>query len=98
MRTVKRYVREVKEDRGRVAYVRFETVPGLQAQVDFSDFKVVEADGRQTTLYSFMMVLGFSRHMYVEFVEHCTMTSFLDCHQRAFGILGASFQRFSTTT
>lgn len=86
--TVKRYVREVKEERDRIAYVRFETVPGLKAQVDFADFKVIEADGRETTVYSFVMVLGFSCHMYVEFVEHCTMTSFLDCHKNAFGYFG----------
>lgn len=86
--TVKRYVKGVKEERDRIAYVRFETVPGLQAQVDFADFKVVEADGRETTVYSFVMVLGYSRHMYVEFVEQCTMTSFLDCHKNAFGYFG----------
>ncbi len=31
--TVKRYVSQVKEERDRVAYLRFETHPGLQAQV-----------------------------------------------------------------
>ena len=30
------------------------------------------------------MVLGYSRHMFVEFIEHCTMTAFLDCHINAF--------------
>ena len=34
------------------------------------------------------MVLGFSRHMYVEFVERCTMSAFLDCHKSAFGYFG----------
>jgi transposase len=86
--TVKRYVRGIKEERDRVAYIRFETVPGLQAQVDFADFKVIEADGKETTLYSFIMILGYSRHMYVELVDHCTMTSFLDCHKNAFGYFG----------
>jgi transposase len=83
--TVKRFVRQVKEARDRVAYIRFETVPGLQAQVDFGDFKVRDAGGTDTTLYAFVMVLGFSRHMYVEFIERCTMTGFLDCHKHAFG-------------
>ncbi len=83
--TVKRYARQIKEKRDRIAYVRFETVPGLQAQVDFGDFKVVSASGQEITLYAFAMVLGFSRHLYVEFVERCTMSTFLDCHKHAFG-------------
>jgi len=33
-------------------------------------------------------VLGFSRHMYVEFIDHCTQTAFLDCHKHAFGHFG----------
>ncbi len=86
--TVKRHVRCVKGKRDRVAYVRFETNPGLQAQVDFGDFKVTSQDGEEVTVYAFVMVLGFSRHMYVEFVEHCTMTIFLDCHKNAFGHFG----------
>jgi transposase len=86
--TVKRFVRTVKEERSRVAYLRFETHPGRQAQVDFGDFKIIGPDGREETLYCFVMVLGFSRHMYVEFIEHCTMTVFLDCHKRAFGFFG----------
>jgi transposase len=83
--TVKRYVRGLKEERGRVAYVRFETAPGLQSQVDFGDFKVICEDGQELTLYAFIMVLGFSRHMYVEFVKLCTMPVFLECHMNAFG-------------
>lgn len=86
--TVKRYVRQSKEQRDRVAYIRFETNPGLQAQVDFGDFQITSSNGRVETVYAFVMVLGFSRHMYVEFVDHCTMTSFLDCHKNAFGFFG----------
>jgi transposase len=86
--TVKRFVRTLKEERSRVAYLRFETHPGRQAQVDFGDFKVIGPDGREETIFCFVMVLGFSRHMYVEFIERCTMTVFLDCHKRAFGFFG----------
>jgi len=86
--TVKRYVRTVKEKRDRIAYVRFETMPGQQAQVDFADFQVLNPDGQVQTLYLFVMVLGYSRHMYVEFVERCTMTAFLDCHLNAFSFFG----------
>jgi len=53
--------------------------------VDFGDFQVLGPDGQVQTLYVFVMVLGYSRHMYIEFVERCTMTVFLDCHINAFG-------------
>jgi len=85
---VRRYVKTVKEERGRTAYIRFETMPGQQAQVDFGDFQVREPDGSISTVYSFLMVLGYSRHTYVEFLDHCTMAAFLACHQHAFGFFG----------
>lgn len=85
---VQRYVKRVKEKRNRVAYVRFETIPGQQAQVDFGDFQVVESDGQTKTIYCFIMALGYSRNMYIEFIEVCTMVNFLSCHQRAFGFFG----------
>ncbi len=86
--TVKTYVRTIKEQKNRLAYIRFETEPGRQAQVDFGDFKITEADGSFTTVYAFVMVLGFSRALYVEFVERCTLETFMDCHIHAFCYLG----------
>lgn len=86
--TVQRYVEQLKERRDRVAYIRFETMPGQQAQVDFADFKVTEIDGSTSTVYVFIMVLGYSRHMYIEFIRDCTMPNFLACHQHAFGFFG----------
>lgn len=83
--TVRRYVKTLKEARDRVAYIRFETIPGQQAQVDFGEFMVVCPNGKEIKLYCFVMVLGFSRHMYIEFVDRCTMPVFLDCHINAFG-------------
>ena len=82
--TVKHYVADIKEQKTRLAYIRFETEPGLQAQVDWGDFQVQEPDGRTTTVYAFALVLGYSRDMYVEFVERCTLDVFMDCHIRAF--------------
>lgn len=85
---VQRHVKTIKEKRDRVAYVRFETMPGQQAQVDFADFKIKCADGSELTIYCFVMVLGYSRHLYVELIDKCTMTNFLACHQHAFGFFG----------
>ncbi|MBW2557970.1 MAG: transposase [Deltaproteobacteria bacterium] len=38
--TVKREVHRIKAERQRIAYMRFETEPGFQAQVDFGEFPV----------------------------------------------------------
>jgi transposase len=86
--TVRRYVEKFKQKRDHVAYVRFETLPGQQAQVDFGDFVIECGDGKKLTVYCFIMVLGFSRKMYVEFIDRCTMAKFLACHQRAFEFFG----------
>lgn len=86
--TLKIYVRSLKGQKARIAYTRFETEPGFQAQVDWGDFKVTDPLGKTTTLYAFVMVLGFSRAMYVEFVERCTLEVFMDCHIRALKALG----------
>ena len=85
--TVRDYVRSVKERRSRLAYIRFETEPGRQAQVDWGDFQVANPDGSTTTKYLFLMILGYSRAMYIEFVNQCTLETFLDCHIRAFRYL-----------
>lgn len=85
--TVRNYVREVKERRCRLAYSRFETEPGLQAQVDWGDFQIKNRDGTVSTKYMFLMVLGYSRAMYVEFVDRCSLETFMDCHLHAFHYL-----------
>jgi len=85
---VKELVREIKQDNNRIAYIRFETEPGRQAQVDFGDYTVVEADGSESKIYLFSMILGYSRGPYCEFLKRCDMTSFLDAHQRAFAHFG----------
>jgi transposase len=86
--TVKSFVRPLKEQQARIAYSRFETMPGRQAQIDWADFKITEPSRRTTTVYLFLMQLGYSRAMYGEFVQRCTLESFLDCHKRAFHYLG----------
>lgn len=85
---VKRLVAGLKRERSRVAYLRFETEPGQQAQVDFGEFVVERPDGTTQRLYGFAMILGYSRSLYAELVERCDLVTFLDCHIRAFGHFG----------
>jgi transposase len=85
---VKRTVRGIKEGHGRLAYVRFETVPGEQAQVDFGDFQVTLPDGTVKTYYLFAMILGYSRHIFARLLERCDLPSFLEAHLNAFEFFG----------
>ena len=85
--TLKHYVANIKEQKTRLAYIRSEPEPGLQAQVDWGDFQVQEPNGRTTTVYAFELVLGYSRGMYVEFAERCSLDVFMDCHIKAFRYL-----------
>jgi transposase len=86
--TVKKFIRPIKEQQARIAYARFETMPGLQAQVDWADFQIAEPNGNTRTVYLFILVLGYCRAIYAEFVNRCTLESFLDAHIRAFHYLG----------
>lgn len=86
---VKRYVRSIKEKLSLKAYVRFETEPGRQAQVDFGEFHVIDTSGMVVeTAYLFAMILGYSRESYYEFILKRDMENFLDCHIHAFEHFG----------
>jgi len=66
------------------ATMRFETAPGEQAQVDWGHFGLIEHQGRLRRLYAFVMTLGWSRAMYVEFTVSPDEAWFLRCHLHAF--------------
>jgi len=86
--TVRYFVRDVKKQKAQTAYIRFETEPGRQAQMDWADFKVCNRDGSSFFVYLFVLVLGFSRAMYGWFVDRCTLEAFMDSHIGAFRYLG----------
>ena len=86
---VKDYVRSKKAEYNHQATVRFETMPGLQGQVDWAHFPNyrVYKDGRYRKLYCFLMILGYSRMRYIEFVTDMTTDTLLRCHNNAFRYL-----------
>ena len=68
--------------------MRFETDPGEQAQVDWGVFSYVGEDGRKHRMWGFVMVLGWSRAIYVEFVRRADEATFIRCHLNAFDYFG----------
>ena len=86
--TVADYVRPRRRVRQPQATVRFETGPGEQAQVDWGSFSYLGDDGRQHRVWAFVMVLSWSRAIYVEFVRRADVASFIQCHVNAFEYFG----------
>jgi transposase len=86
--TVRRFVQPLRAAQSVTAVYRFETPPGLQAQVDWAFFGRVDLDGTRRPLAAFIFTLGFSRAKFVEFVTDISTPTFLACHQHAFEYLG----------
>ena len=85
---LKDYVQPRRRRRQPRATVRFETGPGEQAQVDWGSLAYVAEDGRKRRVWAFVMVLSWSRAIYVEFVRHADVTPFMRCHVNAFEYFG----------
>jgi transposase len=87
---VRRYLNELDSDRfpGR-ATVRFETPPGEQSQVDWAEVgSFIDEAGRRRKVYAFVMVLCFSRMLYVEFTLGMRIEELIRCHQNAIEYFG----------
>lgn len=67
---------------------RFEVVPGAQAQVDWGDEGAVLAHVGIAKVYSFHMVLSYSRDPFCCFTTSQDLAAFWDCHRRAFAHFG----------
>lgn len=64
---LREYCRELKGQMQKQATIRFETNPGLQAQVDWKErMKLISKHGEIYTIDIFLMVLGYSRMKYIE--------------------------------
>jgi len=86
IQTLRRYIKQLKPQPGlRKVTVRFETPPGKQAQADWAHCgRFPLPDGKTITIYAFIIVLSYSRMMYVRFTTSMRMGELIDCHQQAF--------------
>jgi transposase len=74
----------------REAFLRVETGPGEEAQVDFGYAGLIldEKSGQVRRAWVFVMTLGFSRHQYVEIVFDQSVETWIGLHVRAFEWFG----------
>ncbi len=70
------------------AVIRFETVPGQQAQVDWKEFGQRRVNGIHRKLYAFTMTLGYSRTPFIRYTTDMKQDTLLSCHIDAFHYFG----------
>ena len=56
--------------------------------MDWGSFSCIGEDGRQRRVWAFVMVLSWSRALYVELVRRADTASFIQCHVNAFEYFG----------
>ena len=81
---VKKVVRPWRAEGHERAYVRFETAPGEQSQMDWGHFG--NWGGRR--LYGFALTLCWSRMKYVEFTQRQDIETLLNCMIHGFSFFG----------
>jgi transposase len=86
---VKNYVKLHKKDSLKKATIRFETNPGLQAQVDYKERKkMISKYGEVFEINIFLFVLGYSRTKYIEVTEDKKQDSLFKTLINAFKYIG----------
>lgn len=83
------FVKRHKDDETKKATIRFETNPGLQAQVDWKeDMTLVNRFGEVFRINIFLMVLGYSRYKFLMITSDRTQETLFNCMVSAFKHFG----------
>ena len=90
LRTLRRYVRGARPQPKAEAFVRVETLPGEQAQVDWAHVGSIIVAGGRRPLWAFVMVLAHSRAMWAELVIGLDVHSLRRSLVRAASFFGGS--------
>ena len=85
---VKEYVHNVRPKRSQ-PFLKLAFAPGECAQVDWGSLGTIRTGESTRRLSFFVMVLCYSRMMYLEFTVSQTMEYWLACHQNAFDAFGS---------
>lgn len=80
------HLRTIRPSEQTEAFFELDFAPGEAAQVDWGEFSDVFTDG--TGVHAFVMVLCFSRMLYLEFTLRESLPALLRCYQRALQFFG----------
>ena len=83
LRTLRRFVLAHRPEPAREVYVRLETLPGEQSQVDWAHVGHIRVQGGVRALYCFVLLLRYSRVMWAELVLEQTTASLVRSLMRA---------------
>lgn len=87
--TVAAFINQHRQSEIKKATVRFETTPGLQAQVDWKEnLTMVSKHGEIFKVNIFLMVLGYSRVKYVQLTTDRDQKTLFNCMISAFRFFG----------
>ena len=79
------FVQKHKKEQIKKATIRYETAPGLQAQIDWKEnLKMVSKNGELFEVNIFLMVLGYSRMKFVKLTSDKTQKTLFACMNQAF--------------
>ena len=83
------FVQKHKKEQLKKATIRYETAPGLQAQVDWKEnLKMISRNGELFEVNIFLMVLGYSRMKFVKLTSDKTQKTLFNCMNEAFKYFG----------
>jgi transposase len=77
-------VARVRPPKPAQAYLRLKTLPGDQAQVDWAFFDKIKIGKAERPLMAFVMVLSWSRMIFLKFYLDCRIANLMRGHQDAF--------------
>jgi transposase len=72
------------------AFLRLKTLPGEQGQVDWAHFGKLQIGRAERVLWAFVMVMSFSRQVFLRFFLGSSMPFFLRGHVEAFAFFGGA--------
>lgn len=88
---LRNYLRKKRgRSKHRQPFVRFESQPGHQMQVDWGHFGSLSYHGTQRKLYGLVVIESYSRMMYVEFTHSQKQESLHQCLYNAFRFFGGT--------
>ena len=83
------FVRYHKQEEIKKATIRFETNPGLQAQVDWKeDMTLISRKGKAFKINIFLMVMGYSREKFIMVTTDRSQETLFQCMINAFRFYG----------